>query len=188
MDSEELCEEVDDIVLEGDDEDDEEEQDEEFIKYNKRQKEKVERLKRENVALKRKIQELGDGGIIQGMRLKMLKTMKVATDSEEEEELEPMEEINIKSEPLNGQDEEMSEVKLPPAPENIQVKLEPHDKPPRTEEKPAQAKLQINNLKMKLSNILGTIKWHHDSYTRKIKSLIMISSSFQIYVNQIDFK
>lgn len=156
MDSDDLCEEVDDIVLEGDDEDDEEEQDEEFIKFNKRQKEKVERLKRENVALKRKIQELGDGGIIQGMRLKMLKTMKVATDSEEEDE-EPMAEIEIKNEPLNGQ-EETSEVKLPTAPENVKVKLEPHKKPPKKEEKPAQAKLQINNLKMKLSNILGTIK------------------------------
>jgi hypothetical protein len=159
MDSDDLCEEVDDIVIEGDDEDDEEEQDEEFIKYNKRQKEKVERLKRENVALKRKIQELGDGGIIQGMRLKMLKTMKVATDSEEEEEepLTEMEQVIIKSEPLNGQ-EETSEVKLPMAPENVKVKHEPHDTPPKKEEKPAQAKLQINNLKMKLSNILGTIK------------------------------
>jgi hypothetical protein len=158
MDSDDLCEEVDDIVLEGDDDDDEEEQDEEFIKYNKRQKEKVERLKRENVALKRKIQELGDGGIIQGMRLKMLKTMKVATDSEEEEEpMAEIEQVNIKSEPLNGK-EETSEVELPLAPENVRVKHEPHDTPPKKEEKPAQAKLQINNLKMKLSNILGTIK------------------------------
>jgi len=136
-----LVEDVEDFIL-GDDDEDEDEEDEEFILFNKKQKEKLERLKRENVALKRKIQEIGQGGIIQGMRLKMLKSMKVDSDKQsEDEEDKTNEEAVVKVEPI----------------EEVDIKIEPREEEP-AEEKPPQPKLQINSLKMKLSNILGTIK------------------------------
>ncbi|XP_065337778.1 uncharacterized protein LOC135938146 [Cloeon dipterum] len=122
---EELTEEMEEMNFEEEEGSEEENLDEEFVSYTNRQKEKVDRLKRENVALKRKLSDMTQTGIIQGMRLKMLKSMKVKDEPEDQEKVK------------------------------VDVKSEPADEKSAGESKP---KLQINNIKMKLSNILGTLK------------------------------